>query len=137
MHVRQPTANPYILKRLNTQVSFAGSGEQIMYLPTGGAGGKIKRLWLSEQAQGTITGVQIRVGNSVAYESDRDQIEQSQQENGLAPQAGLVVVDFVEDGNLSGVLDTANAANIELRIYSSAPNTYQAFYDFIDPIGRL
>lgn len=135
--VRQPTQNPYILKKLNTTQNFGNSGEQIMYLPTGGAGGKVKRIWIHEATDGTITDLQIRVGNTIAYETSRTKLEHAQKQNDLTPQTGIVVVDFVEDGNLSGVLDTGMAANVELRLTSSAANTYQVFYEFIDPIGRL
>jgi hypothetical protein len=135
--VRQPTNNPFILKKLNTTSSFANSGEQIMYLPTGGAGGKVKRIWIHEGTDGTVTDLQIRVGNSIAYETNRAKLEHAQKQNDLTPQTGVVVLDFVEDGNLSGVLDTGNAANVELRITSSAANTYTVWYEFIDPIGRL
>jgi hypothetical protein len=136
MQLRQPTNNPYILKRLNTSQNFGNNGEHIMYLPTGGAGGKMKRIWVEEAAAGSVTRVELRVGNTIVYETTRPELEHSQKENGLTPQAGIVCLDFIEDGNLSGVLDTGNAANVEARIYG-APDTYKVFYDFIDPIGRL
>ncbi len=136
--VRQPTNNPYILKKLNTSVSFSASGEQILFLPTGGAGGKLKRIWIHELGTaGTITDLTIRVGNSIAYETSRAQLEYSQKTNNLTPQAGLVVVDFVEDGNLAGVLDTGSSSGVELRVISNAANNYKVYYEFIDPIGRL
>lgn len=137
IHVRQPTNNPYILKLLNTTQNFGASGEQIAYLPVGGAGGKLKRIFLHEQTAGTITGLEIRIGNTIAYETSRDRLEYEQKRNGLTPQTGVVCLDFIEDGNLSGVMDTGNAANVELRITSSAANTYKIFYQLIDPIGRL
>lgn len=136
MHLRQPTNNPFILKRLNTTQAFGNAGEHIMYLPTGGAGGKMKRIWVEEAVAGSVTDVQLRVGNTIVYETNRNQLEHSQKENGLTPQAGIVCLDFVEDGNLSGVLDTSNAANVEARI-TGAADTYKVFYDLIDPIGRL
>lgn len=138
MHYRQPTKNPYIRKLLDTSVAFAASGEQIVYLPTGGAGGKLKRVWINEvTTAGTITNAEVRVGNVTAIETNRAKLEHSQKENGLVPQAGWVVLDFIEDGNLSGVLDTGNAQNVELRITSSAANSYKVWYEFIDPIGNL
>ncbi|MCZ2495733.1 hypothetical protein GN316_03080 [Xylophilus sp. Kf1] len=137
IQVRQPTANPFILKRLNTTQNFGNSGQQIMYLPTGGAGGKMKRIYIHEQTPGTLTDVEFRVGNTTIYETSRAQLEQSQKQNGLTPQAGVLVVDFIEDGNLSGVMDTGSAANVEMRLTSSAGNTYTVYYEFIDPIGRL
>lgn len=137
MHFRAPTNNPYIRKMLDTSQSFAASGEQIMYLPIGGAGGRLKRVWIHEQTAGTITDVELRVGNITAIETNRAKLEHSQKENGLTPQDGVVVVDFVEDGNLSGVLNTATAAQVELRLTSSAANTYRVYYEYIDPIGNL
>jgi hypothetical protein len=136
MHLRQPTNNPYILKRLNTTQAFGNAGEHIMYLPTGGSGGKMKRLWIEEAVPGSVDNVEIRVGNTIVFETTRGQLEQSQKENDLTPQAGIVCLDFIEDGNLSGVLDTGTAANVELRINGDA-DTYKVVYDFIDPIGRL
>lgn len=137
IHVRQPTANPFILKLLNTTITHGASGEQIAYLPTGGAGGKLKRIFIHEQTPGTVTDLQIRVGNVIAYETTRVKLEMEQKRNKLVPQAGVVCLDFIEDGNLSGVMDTGSAANVELRLQSSAANTYQVFYQLIDPIGRL
>lgn len=137
IEVRRPTQNPFILKKLQTSQAFAASGEQIIYLPTGGAGGKMKRVWIHENTPGTITDAQIRVGNSVAWETTRANLEHSQKENGLTPQAGIMVLDFIEDGNLSGVLDTGNAPNTELRLQSTAANSYTIYYELIDPINRL
>jgi hypothetical protein len=135
--VRQPTANPFILKKLNTTKSQGASGQEIMYLPTGGAGGKLKRIWIHEATPGTINEIDIRIGNTIAYETNRAKLEHSQKQYGLVPQAGVVVIDFVEDGNLSGVMDTGMSANVELRVNSTAANNYQVWYEFIDPIGRL
>jgi hypothetical protein len=136
MHLRQPTSNPFILKRLNTNEHFGNAGQHIMFLPTGGSGGKMKRIWVEEAAPASITNVELRVGNTVVYETTRAELEHSQKENGLTPQAGIVCLDFIEDGNLAGVLDTGNSANVEARIYGAA-DTYNVFYDFIDPINRL
>lgn len=135
--VRQPTKNPYVTKKLQTTQAFPASGEQILFIPTGGAGGKLKRMWVHELTPGTITDVEIRMGNATVNETNRAKMEHSQKLNKLVPQAGMVVIDFIEDGNLSGVLDTGNAAGVELRLQSSAGNTYTVYYEFIDPIGRL
>lgn len=137
IQVRQPTNNPFIMKLLNTSATYGAAGEQIAYLPTGGSGGKVKRIFLHEQTPGTITDLQIRIGNTISYETSRTKLEFEQKRNGLTPQVGVVCLDFIEDGNLSGVMDTGNAANVELRIQSSAGNTYRVFYQMVDPIGRL
>lgn len=136
MLIRPPTTNPYIKKQRSSSVSFANAGEQIAYLPVGGAGGKVTRIFIHEQTPGTITNMELRVGNTISYEVSRAKLEYEQKRNGLIPQAGIVVLDFIEDGNLSGVMDTGTSANIELRLTSSAANTYQVLYQLIDPIGR-
>jgi Viral coat protein P2 N-terminal domain len=138
---RPPTANPFILKRLNTTQSFAAAGSasapNIAFLPVGGAGGKLKRIWLHESVAGTTSEVQIRVANNSIFEATRAQIEHHQRRYELVPQTGVVVVDFVEDGNLAGVLDTAQAPAVELRLVNGAACTYSIWYEYIDPISRL
>jgi hypothetical protein len=131
---RRPTNNPFIRKLFNTTQSYSAGGEQIIFLPVGNAGGKVKRIWIHEATPGTITSMNIRVGNTVAHEVKRAQLEYEQKRNQLVPQAGMVVLDFIEDGNLSGVLDTGRAGNVELRLSSSAANTYTVYYEYIDPL---
>jgi hypothetical protein len=138
---RPPTRNPYVRKMLSTNQTFGAAGTDaapnIFYLPTGGAGGKIKRIWLRELAGGAITGAQIRVANNVIYETTRVRAENNQKRNGLVPQASMFVLDFTEDGNLAGMLDTGNAPQVELRLVTAAGGTYAVDYEFLDPIGRL
>lgn len=139
---RPPTSNPFILKRLAATTSFAAAGTDgapnIMWLPTGGNGGKIKRIWVHEGTPGNITAGQIRIANNVVYEFTRARLEHDQKRNSLVPQAGVMVLDFIEDGNLAALLDTQNAPQVELRIVDTAPNIqYKAYYDFLDPIARL
>ena len=138
---RPPTNNPFIRKLLNTSQAFASAGTDaapnIMYLPVGQAGGKIKRIWLHESVAGTTSQAQIRVANNVVHEVSRASAENDQKRNLLVPQAGIFVLDFVEDGNLAGMLDTSNAPNVELRLTNGAACVYTAYYELIDPIGRL
>lgn len=138
---RPPTSNPYIRKMLATAQGFSAAGTDaapnIMYLPVGGAGGKIKRVWIHESVAATTTGVQIRIANNVIHEATRAELENDQKRNGLTPQAGVVVLDFVSDGNLAGMLDTQNAPMVELRLTNGAACNYTVYYELIDPIGRL
>jgi hypothetical protein len=138
---RPPTNNPFIRKLLSTSQSFAAAGTDaspnIMYLPTGGQGARVKRIWVREGTPGAVTGVQLRVANNVIHETTRARLENDQKRNGLAPQAGIVVLDFIEDGNLAGMLDTSTAPNVELRLVTSAGAAFTVDYDVIDPIGRL
>lgn len=132
--VRAPTRAPWIHKMFNVPDSFSAGGEQVMYLPNAQAGGKMKRIYVHEQTPGTITDVELRIGNKVAYEATRAQLEFAQKRFGLVPQAGVLVLDFIEDGNLSGVLDTVKTSQPELRLKSTAGNSYRVFYELIDPL---
>lgn len=137
---RPPTTNAWIRKLLMTTQTFSAAGTDgapnIAYLPVQGAGGKIKRAWLHESVPGATTGVQVRVANNVIHEATRAQIENDQKRNDLVPQAGVMVLDWITDGNLAGMLDTQNAPAVELRLVGAAC-TYTIYYELIDPIGRL
>jgi hypothetical protein len=139
---RPPTSNVYVNKHIGTAQSFPAQGTDaapnIFYMPTGQSGGKIKRIMIHELSGGTVTSAQIRIGNNVPFEATRAQVEHDQKRNKLVPQAGLFVLDWVEDGNLSGLLDTSGVANAELRLATSAGNSsFRVVYEFIDPINRL
>jgi hypothetical protein len=138
---RPPTNNPFIRKQLNSNQSFAAAGTggspNILYLPVGGAGGKLKRLWIREDGAGAVQSAEIRIANNVVHNVTRLTVENDQRRNNLVPQAGMFILDFVEDGNLAGMLDTSKAPMVELRLLTSAAGTYNVDYELIDPIGRL
>lgn len=138
---RPPTTNPFIRKLLNTSQAFSAAGTDaspnIMYLPTGGAGGKIKRIWIHEDGAGAVTAASIRIANNVVFECSRAELEDDQKRNSLTPQALICVLDFIEDGNLAGMLDTSNAPTVELRLSTTAAGSYRVYYELLDPIGRL
>jgi len=138
---RPPTDNPYIRKMLNTTQAFAAAGTDaspnIVYLPTGVQGGKVKRIWIKESVDQNISGVSIRIANNVIYEATRAQIKNQQKRNGLVPQANWCVLDFVQDGNLAGLLDTSKAPQTEVRLATGAAGSFTLYYELIDPIGRL
>lgn len=132
--VRAPTRAPWIHKMFKTTDSFSAAGEQVLYLPNAQSGGKMKRIYLHEQTPGTTTAVELRIGNKVVYEATRAEIEFDQKRFGNVPQTGVLALDFIEDGNLSGVLDTVKTSQPELRITASAGNSYTVFYELIDPL---
>lgn len=137
---RPPTQNPFIRKLLNITEGYNSAGTEgtpnILYIPKGDQGGKIKRVWIHEKIDQGITALQIRIANNVIHEVTRARVERDQKRNGLVPQANLFVLDFIEDGNLAGILDTITAPTVEVRIVGVA-DTYQIFYEYLDPIGRL
>lgn len=136
-HYRAPTTNPFIKKMFRITQGFQAGGEQILYMPNGAKGGKLVRVWIHELVAGNITAVELRAKNAVGIEATRVELEKSQQHNGLTPQSGVVVLDFIEDGNLGGWFDTSVLADVELRVTGTAANTYTVFLEYADPIARL
>jgi hypothetical protein len=136
-HYRAPTTNPFIKKFFRITQGFQAGGEQIVYLPNGPRGGKLMRVWIHEGVAGNITAAELRAKNAVGIEATRVELQKSQQRNRLVPQAGVVVLDFIEDGNLGGWFDTSVLADVELRLTGTAADTYRIYLEYADPIARL
>lgn len=134
MVYRPPTTNPMILKQRRATEHFSGGGDQLIQLKTGNAGSNIKRMYIHEETPGTITGVELRIGNRVAWESSRARMEHFQERNDMVPQPGLLVLDFVLDGNMSGMLPTKGFNSVDLTLKSTAGNAYIVYYESVDPI---
>lgn len=139
---RPPTSNPFIKKMLSTSEGFSAAGTEgrpnVIYLPVGDkSGGKILRVWIHEGVPGSVTGAEIRIANSVMHAVTRARLERDQKRNERVPQTGVVVLDFIEDGNLAGLLDTIQSPTAELRIMSNQQDAYRVWYEFLDPINRL
>lgn len=138
---RPPSSNPWVRKMLALTQAFAAAGTEsapnIIYLPVGSAGGKVKRLWIKETTNGNITGAEVRMGNASVHKVTRAQLENDQKRNGLVPQAGLFVLDFIEDGNLAGLLPTDKAPTTELRLVTTVGETAKVYVEYLDPIARL
>lgn len=136
-HVRAPTNNPFIKKMRKISQGFAQGGEQVIYLPNGPSGSKLVRAWINEGTPGNITEVELRSRNAVGIEATRVELQKSQVHNGLTPQAGVVVLDFIEDGNLAGWFDTAKAPEVTLKLTGTAADLYTVYLEYIDPIDHL
>lgn len=136
-HYRAPTTNPFIKKLFRITQGFQAGGEQIVYIPNGAKGGKLMRVWIHEGSAGNITAVELRAKNAIGIEATRTELERSQKHNGLTPQTGIVVLDFVEDGNLGGWFDTSVLADVELRMTGTAADTYTIYLEYADPVARL
>jgi hypothetical protein len=136
-HFRAPTANPFVKKKFRTTSGFQTGGEQIVYVPNGPNGGKLVRVLIGESVPGNITQIELRAKNAVGWEQTRGQLENDQRRHYLDPQTGLVVIDFIADGNLAGWFDTSALADVELRLTGTAAATYTIVYEYLDPIGRL
>ena len=141
VNYRPPTTNKYVRKVFAFPQAFSAAGTEaapnILYLPVQESGSQIKRIWLKETTAGNILGAQIRMGNAVVHEVTRAMAEHDQKRNGLVPQAGLFVLDFIEDGNLAGLLDTRNVPGVELRLQTTAGELVKTYLEILDPIDRL
>lgn len=136
-HFRAPTNNPFIKKQRTFPIAFANAGEQIIFIPNGPAGGKLVRVWIHESAAGNITAVKLSAKNAVGIEASRVALQNDQIDNGLVPQAGVLVLDFIADGNLAGWFDTSQLADVQLALTGTAAATYTLYLEYLDPIGRL
>jgi hypothetical protein len=137
MLFRAPTKNPFVKKQFSLTQGFQAGGEQIVYVPNGNAGGKLLRMWIHEGVAGNITKVELRAKNATGVEASRVQLQNEQRRNGLTPQAGVLVLDFIEDGNLAGWFDTSMLSDVQLRLTGTAADTYTIYLEYADPIGRL
>lgn len=136
-HFRAPTQNPFIKKMRKLRQGFNAGGEQPIFVPNGANGGKLVRAWIHEGVPGNITSVELRARNATGIENTRAEIQNSQQHWGLVPQAGVLVLDFIEDGNLSGWFDTSALSDVVLNLQGTAADTYDVYLEYLDPIGRL
>lgn len=136
---RGPTKNPFILKRRKFIQVLAAAGDHDLFLPSGVSGGIIKRLWLHESTAGRLTAAQLKVGGLIAqHYRTRAELTRVQERNGRVPQTGVVVMDFVVDGNLQGALNTTSGAEVALRLTATGGAvTLTGFIDYIDPIDRV
>lgn len=136
-HFRAPTNNPFIKKMRRIPQQFPAGGEQIVYMPNGANGGKLVRAWIHESVAGNITAVELRARNAIGIEASRTELQNDQQRYGLTPVAGVLVLDFIADGNLAGWFDTSALADVELRLTGTAAATYTIYLEYLDPIARL
>lgn len=136
---RDPTQNPYIRKMILMNAALPLVGDNDLFLPSGVAGGLLKRAWM--HGTDKLTGYELRIDGKTVRRQLKDEWLNEQNENTLVPQATLDVIDFITDGNMQGMLNTAgngkNVPNIQLRATVSAAEGLAVYFEYIDPIGRL
>jgi hypothetical protein len=132
---RDPTPNPYILRRKDFNAPLAITGENDLMLPVALNGGLIKRVWLHHG--GNITKGELRANGTPKIRASTGSLSYAQKRNRLVPQDNVLVLDFIQDGNLMGMLNTAGLQECLLRITTSAPDTVKAYIDYVDNLQRL
>lgn len=136
-HFRAPTNNPFIKKVRRLVQGFTAGGSQTVYIPSGVDGGKLSRIWIHEGSAGNITAVKLRARNAIGIDASRTELQNDQTSWGLTPQAGVLVLDFIADGNLAGWFDTGALSQVELELTGTAADTYTIYLEYLDPIGHL
>lgn len=137
---RAPTTNPFIRKLIKFNSNLPNVGDNDLFLPSGAAGGIIKRIWLHNA--GIITNYDLRINRLTARRAAKADWQFEQKENLLVPQANIDVIDFIADGNMQGALNTGADAKgqvptVEFRATASAAGPLVGYIEYIDPIGRL
>jgi hypothetical protein len=132
---RDPTPNPFILRRKDFNVPLAIVGENDIMLPVGANGGLIKRIWLHHT--GNVTKAELRANGTPKMRVSVASNIHAQKRNRLVPQANIMVLDFIQDGNLMGMLNTAALQECLLRVTTSGADTIKAFVDYVDDLKKL
>lgn len=132
---RDPTPNPFILRRKDFNVPLNIVGENDIMLPTAINGGLIKRIWLHHT--GNVTKAELRTNGTPRIRASVAAMEYSQKRNDEVPQANLLVLDFIGDGNLMNMLNTAGIQECLLRLTVSAADSVKAYIDYVDDLKKL
>lgn len=132
---RDPTPNPFILRRKDVNIPLTAVGDNDIMLPVAVNGGLIKRIWLHNA--GTIGKVELRTNGTPRIRADVASITNWQKRNRLVPQANLTVIDFCADGNLMNMLNTAGIQECLLRITATGTDSVKGYIDYIDNLQKL
>jgi hypothetical protein len=132
---RDPTTNPWILRRKDFTIPLPATGDNDYSLPSGPNGGLIKRIRIHHG--GNINKVELRTNGFPRKRADVDSVSYAQKRNRLTPQANMLMLDFIEDGNLMGMLDTSKATETLLRLTTSAADQARVYIDYIANLTSL
>lgn len=132
---RDPTPNPFILRRKDFNVPLTLVGENDVMLPVAVNGGLIKRIWLHHT--GNVTKAELRTNGTPRLRAATGSFTYSQKRNRLVPQANILVLDFCADGNLMNMLNTAGIQECLLRLTTSAADSVKVFIDYVDDLKKL
>jgi hypothetical protein len=132
---RGPTKNPFILRRKDINTPLSLTGDNDLMLPSAINGGLIKRIWLHHT--GHVTKVELRTDGVPRIRATDADIQYSQKRHSLTPQANVMCVDFLADGNMMGMLNTAGVSEAFMRLTTDAPDSLKVYIDYIDDLRKL
>lgn len=121
-------------KVLSFTHNFGAAGKFPMNIPYGRQGGSlIKRLHLFGA---TVTEVEIRKNGITEFEGTLADIGFNIAEYGRVQQSGVFHVDFVADGNMSNVMNAANAQTMEYYATVSGGGNVVVVAEMLDPLSN-
>jgi hypothetical protein len=134
---RDPTQNPFILRRKKFAIPLSVNGDNDYSLPSGDTiGGLIKRVWIHHG--GSIQAAELRTNGTPRIRASVASMEYKQKRNRVVPQANLLVLDFIDDGNLMGMLNTTIVKETLLRLNTNAAGGQATVYlDYLADYRRL
>lgn len=134
---RDPTQNPFILRRKKFTIPLSAAGDNDYSLPSGEAiGGLIKRVWIHHS--GTVDAAELRTNGTPRMRGSVTSFTYKQKRNRVVPQNNVLVLDFVDDGNLMGMLNTTIVKETLLRLHTTAGGGQATVYlDYLADYRRL
>lgn len=143
--VDTPSANPLIQRIRVQQKVLAGAVEEQIIIPSGQIGEQVKRIWIF----GTLASIEsLRVRREGADEFEALDVatnEFFQKTYGKTPQAGLMVIDFMEHNLLGHILNTAAInngqksfviQNLDIRLKTTAAGTFNIYVESLTTNNR-
>lgn len=132
---RDPTPNPFIMRVKDFNIPLTMTGDNDMMLPSGADGGLIKRIWLYHG--GNVKNVELRLNGIPKLRSSVASMESVQKRNRLVPQANVICLDFLTDGNLMNMLNTASVQEAFLRLTTTAPDSCKAYIEYVADLRTI
>lgn len=133
---RDPTQNPFILRRKKFAIPLSVNGDNDYSLPSGDLGGLIKRVWIHHA--GTVDAAELRTNGTPRIRATSAALAYKQKRNRVVPQANLLVLDFIDDGNLMNMLNTTQVKETLLRLHTTAGGGQATvFLDYVADLRRL
>jgi Viral coat protein P2 N-terminal domain len=132
---RDPTQNPFILRRKKFAIPLGVTGDNDYTLPSGKDGGLIKRVWIHHA--GIIQAAELRTNGTPRVRATVASMEYKQKRNRVVPQANLFVLDFIDDGNLMNMLNTTNVTETMLRLNTTGTGQATVYLDYVDDLRKL
>jgi hypothetical protein len=121
-------------KVLNFTHYFGAAGKFPLNIPYGKQGGSlIKRLHLFGS---TVTDAEVKKNGLTVFEAPDAVNDFVQTEFQRSPQANIFHIDFVPDGNMSNVLNAANAQTMEYYATVSGAGNVIVVAELLDPLGN-